>query len=176
MNPSTQTLGPFGIDEIRCFLPHRYPFLLVDRVLEISGFDVSQDPAKGTKQVGMKIHGIKNVSYSEPCFTGHFPDRSIFPGVLIVEAIAQTAAFACYPFFVDEIKAGKCKIEFILAGIDEVRFRKPVVPGDVLNIEATLTKQRGRLLGFDAVAKVGGDRVVEAKILAMWDAKKQMES
>jgi 3-hydroxyacyl-[acyl-carrier-protein] dehydratase len=115
------------IDEILKLLPHSYPFLLVDRIVEI-------EPEK-------RIVGIKNVTFNEPFFPGHFPGKPVMPGVLIIEAMAQTAgilAFKSYPGI-------KGNVLFI--GIDNARFRKPVIPGDQLRMEMTLIKHRGRSLG-----------------------------
>ncbi len=134
-----------GINEIRDTIPHRYPFLLVDRVIE-----VSED---GTHAVG-----IKNVTVNEPFFQGHFPQYAVMPGVLIVEALAQTAAVA---FFRGEHR-GKLGV---LAGIDGFRFRRQVVPGDTLRLEVTLTKMRGPVGRLAAKATVEGQVAAEGEIM-----------
>lgn len=113
-----------GVKEIRETIPHRYPFLLIDKLIE-----VSED---GTSAVG-----IKNVTINEPFFQGHFPDYPIMPGVLVVEALAQTAAAA---FLRGAQFRGKLGV---LAGLENFRFRRPVLPGDVLRLEVTLVKMRG---------------------------------
>jgi 3-hydroxyacyl-[acyl-carrier-protein] dehydratase len=137
------------IKEIMHILPHAYPFLLVDRIIEM-------DPGKC-------IVGIKNVTYNEPFFPGHFPDRPIMPGVLIVEAMAQTAGVLAFKSMPKE-EQGK-PVYFL--GIDHVRFRKPVVPGDQLRLELEITKHRQSIWGFKGKALVEGKLVAEAEFLAM---------
>lgn len=111
------------IQSILKVLPHRYPFLMIDRILEL--------------EPGKRAVGIKNVSINEPHFMGHWPDNPVMPGVLIVEAMAQTAGVAMLSATHAEGK------QAFLGGLDKVRFRHPVAPGDQLRIEATLIKQRG---------------------------------
>jgi 3-hydroxyacyl-[acyl-carrier-protein] dehydratase len=137
------------IKEIINILPHSYPFLLVDRIIEM-------DPGK-------RIVGIKNVTYNEPFFPGHFPGRPIMPGVLIVEAMAQTAGVLAFKSMPKE-ERGK-PVYFL--GIDNVRFRKPVVPGDQLRLELEITKHRQSIWGFKGKALVDGKLVAEAELLAM---------
>jgi 3-hydroxyacyl-[acyl-carrier-protein] dehydratase len=137
------------IKEIMNILPHAYPFLLVDRIIEI-------DPGK-------RVVGIKNVTYNEPFFPGHFPDRPIMPGVLIVEAMAQTAGVLVFKSISEE-ERGK-SVYFL--GIDNARFRKPVVPGDQLRLELEITKHRQSIWGFKGKALVDGQLVAEAELLAM---------
>ncbi len=138
--------------QIRELLPHRYPILLVDRVLELSD----------TQIVAEKI-----VSANEPVLQGHFPGRPIYPGVYILESLAQTAAIfgiKAHPEFAGQGMA--------LVGIEKARFRHPVLPGSTLQLHGTLVRQRGPLLRFQAVARVEGETVAEAKLLAMfvdWD-------
>jgi 3-hydroxyacyl-[acyl-carrier-protein] dehydratase len=133
---------PWEAAEIMRVIPHRYPFLLIDRVLEL--------------ERGKRVVAIKNVTANEPQFTGHFPDRPIMPGVLMVEAMAQAGAVAVLSL--DENR-GKLAL---FAGIDECRFRRTVVPGDTLRIEITVDKL-ARLFGrAHAVASVGDDVAVEA--------------
>jgi len=141
----------YDIREIMELLPHRYPFLLVDRIAELVP--------------GEKIVGIKNVSINEPFFQGHFPGAPIMPGVLIVEAMAQTGgllAIASTP----EDQRGRL-IYFM--GIDKVRFRKPVIPGDQLVIEMTLIKHRARATKMGGVVTVDGKKVAEAELMAAWE-------
>lgn len=153
-----------NIDEIRSFLPHRHPFLLVDRVLSIepkgdlNRFEASED------KVGTKITAIKNVSFNEPIFTGHFPDRSIFPGVMTLEAMAQVASLALYPYF--KTQSEPLEFSVILLGLNDVRFRKPIIPGDTIRFEVTLTKIRSILWQFEGKALVDGKPAAEATILA----------
>lgn len=162
-------------EAIRKFLPHRYPFLLVDRVLSIEPKgDVSH--AKGTPdKVGTKIVAQKNVSFNEPMFQGHFPDFAIFPGVLTIEAMAQTASFATYPFICDDPAQMQRGFSVILLGVDEVRFRKAIAPGDVMMIEALMSKCRGPIWGFDCKVTVEGAIVAEAKILAHMSLKSEAD-
>jgi 3-hydroxyacyl-[acyl-carrier-protein] dehydratase len=133
------------LDAIRRVLPHRYPFLLVDRILE-----VSED---GTRAVA-----IKNVTANEPFFQGHFPDRAIMPGVLIVEALAQAGGAALLGSAAREGKLA------MLAGLDGFRFRRPVVPGDTLRLEVTLLKMRGPIGRVHGRALVDGELVAEGEI------------
>jgi 3-hydroxyacyl-[acyl-carrier-protein] dehydratase len=137
------------IEEIMKILPHAFPFLLVDRIVEI--------------EPGKRIVGIKNVTYNEPFFPGHFPGRPIMPGVLIVEAMAQTAGVLAFKSMPEE-QQGK-PVYFL--GIDNVRFRKPVVPGDQLRLELEITKHRQAIWGFKGKASVDGKSVAEAELLAM---------
>lgn len=135
-----------GIEDIRASLPHRYPFLLVDKILEVS--------ADGTQAVG-----IKNVTINEPFFQGHFPQRAIMPGVLIIEALAQTGGVVLLS---DPANRGQ---QGFLAGVDKFRFRRPVVPGDTLRLEVTLEKMRGTLSRIRGRATVDGQLVAEGEIL-----------
>lgn len=137
------------IQEIMNILPHAYPFLLVDRVIEL--------------EAGKRIVGIKNVTYNEPFFPGHFPGRPIMPGVLIVEAMAQTAGILVFKSLPQE----QYKTPVYFLGIDHVRFRKPVVPGDQLHLELEITKHRQSIWGFKGKALVDGKLVAEAELLAM---------
>ena len=138
--------------EIQSILPHRYPFLLVDRIREL-------DPDR-------RIVGIKNVTINEPFFQGHFPQFSIMPGVLIIEAMAQVSSLALYPYLAKDIDRLARDFQCVLVGVDGARFRRPVVPGDLLRIESVITKMRGKLWGFQCKATVDGQVVAEADILA----------
>ncbi|HUL36463.1 MAG TPA: 3-hydroxyacyl-ACP dehydratase FabZ [Thermodesulfobacteriota bacterium] len=137
------------IKEIMNILPHGYPFLLVDRIIEV--------------EPGKRIVGIKNVTYNEPFFPGHFPGRPIMPGVLIIEAMAQTAGILVFSSLPQE----QFKTPVYFLGIDNVRFRKPVVPGDQLRLELEITKHRQSIWGFKGKALVDGNLVAEAELLAM---------
>lgn len=138
---------PTGLDAraIVKVLPHRYPFLLVDRILEL-------EPRK-------RVVGIKNVTFNEPQFTGHFPDRPIMPGVLIIEALAQVGAVLML-----EMPENKGKLG-ILAGIDACRFRRMVVPGDQLRMEIELLKLKGAFSKVKATATVEGQLAAEAELM-----------
>jgi len=137
------------IKEIMNILPHAYPFLLVDRIVEV--------------EAGKRIVGIKNVTYNEPFFPGHFPNRPIMPGVLIVEAMAQTAGVLVFKSMPEE----ELKKPVYFLGIDHVRFRKPVTPGDQLRLELEITRHRQSIWGFKGKAFVEGKLVAEADLLAM---------
>ncbi|HEX6140010.1 MAG TPA: 3-hydroxyacyl-ACP dehydratase FabZ [Candidatus Limnocylindria bacterium] len=130
--------------DIMRILPHRYPFLLVDRVVEL--------------EPGVRAVGIKSVTANEPHFTGHFPGRPIMPGVLIVEALAQTAGVAVLTLAEYRGKLG------LFAGIDECRFRRMVVPGDTLRLEVTVEKLRGMFGRVRAVASVADEVAAEATL------------
>jgi len=136
-----------SIEEILKFLPHRYPFLLVDRILEL--------------EKGKSITAIKNVTYNEPFFQGHFPGRKIMPGVLIVEAMAQAGGVLLYHSIPDPEK----KIVF-LSKIDNTKFRKPVVPGDQLKLKVSIVKCKNKFCHVRGTASVDGEVVVEGEIMA----------
>jgi 3-hydroxyacyl-[acyl-carrier-protein] dehydratase len=147
--------------EIMRILPHAYPFLLVDRILEV--------------EPGKRIVGIKNVTYNEPFFPGHFPGQPIMPGVLIVEAMAQTAGILAFITMAEggQEKAGEHqKKPVFFLGIDNARFRKPVIPGDQLRFEIEVTRQRQSFWGFKGKALVDGKLVAEADLLAMMGEEK----
>ena len=135
------------INEIMTNLPHRYPFLLVDRIEEL--------------EVDKKIVAIKNVTINEPFFQGHFPGHPIMPGVLIIEAMAQVGGVLAYRSQPEA--AGK--IVYFM-GIDKARFRKPVLPGDTLRFVLEVIKQRRNIWTFSAVAYVDDTRVADAEIMA----------
>lgn len=140
---ATPTL-PLEAADIMRILPHRYPFLLVDRVVEL--------------EPGVRAVAIKQVTANEPHFTGHFPDRPIMPGVLMVEALAQTAGIAVQTLPEYQGKLG------LFAGIDDCRFKRMVVPGDTLRLEVTVEKLRGMFGRVRAVASVDGEVAVEATL------------
>lgn len=142
-----QTLDATGIGDVMRLLPHRYPFLLIDRIIEID----SDNSAVG----------IKNVTINEPYFAGHFPNRPIMPGVLIVEAMGQTAGAICA-----RKQYGRDHIVYLMT-IDNTRFRKPVEPGDQLEIHVFKRHQRGNVWKFHCDAMVDGAVVAEADVCAM---------
>jgi 3-hydroxyacyl-[acyl-carrier-protein] dehydratase len=161
-----KVFGPIDIDAIRKVLPHRYPFLMVDRILEIRAPEPLTTLFDKEGKVGIEVTGIKAISYGESAFQGHFPDQSIFPGVQIIESMAQVACFALYPFVQPGMPDQGKKFLTVLSGVDQVRFRKPVIPGDVLRIEAKVTRFRGTVWGFSCSGFVDGHKVAEAEILA----------
>lgn len=136
------------IQEILNTLPHRYPMLLVDRVLEIEG--------------DTRIVGLKNVSANEQFFQGHFPGAPVMPGVLIVEAMAQCGAI----LFLRGMPDRNSKL-FLFGGVDKARFRKPVVPGDQLILECKVVQRRATTVKLRCVAKVNGNVVAEAELLSV---------
>jgi len=138
-----------NVREILKHIPHRYPFVLVDRIIEI-------DPEH-------KIVGIKNVSINENFFQGHFPDHPVMPGVLICEALAQVGAI-----FAHNARGGRAKDKiFVLTGLDKVKFKRPVEPGDQLRLEVTCLKRRGSFWKLLGVASVESKLVAQAEISAM---------
>ena len=142
------TAPVLDIHKILKKLPHRYPILLVDRILDY--------------ERGQWIRGIKNISMGEQVFQGHFPKRPVFPGVLIVEAMAQTGGCLMMMDIEDRAK----KVIFFM-GIDAVKFRKPVVPGDQLVMEAKVIQLRGKIAKLRGEAFVNGQKVAEAEFMSM---------
>lgn len=138
-----------SLQEILQVLPHRYPFLLVDRIIDT--------------EPGKRIVVIKNVSFNEPHFMGHFPDHPVMPGVLILEAMAQAGALLAGK---TDPAAVRGRLVYFMT-IDKVRFRKPVIPGDQLRLELTLTKRRRDIWRFTGMAYVGERLVAEAELMAM---------
>jgi len=136
------------VTEISKILPHRYPFLLVDRVIEYTP--------------GEKLTGYKNVTLNEPFFGGHFPGHPVMPGVLILEALAQACALLAYK----TAKLDASQLVVYLMAIDGAKFRKPVVPGDRLTLTATVIKQKGQIWKQRGEATVDGTLVAEAEFLA----------
>ncbi|MBI4527631.1 MAG: 3-hydroxyacyl-ACP dehydratase FabZ [Deltaproteobacteria bacterium] len=137
------------VREIFKSIPHRYPFLLVDKILEVDG--------------DQKIIGIKNVTINESFFQGHFPNRPLMPGVLICEAMAQVGAIFAY-----SARGGtNGEKVFLLTGLDRVKFKRPVEPGDQLRLELTSLRRRGTFWKMKGVATVDGKLVAQAEISAM---------
>lgn len=139
------SMNQIEITEIMALLPHRYPFLLVDRVTDYVA--------------GEYIKAYKNVSVNEPCFTGHFPEKPIFPGVLILEAMAQAAGILGFK------TVGNSDDLYLYAGIDNARFKRPVMPGDQLMLEVKFEKERRGIWKFSGVASVDGQDVCTAEFM-----------
>jgi UDP-3-O-[3-hydroxymyristoyl] N-acetylglucosamine deacetylase/3-hydroxyacyl-[acyl-carrier-protein] dehydratase len=137
-----------GIEEIMKTLPHRYPFLLVDRILEM--------------EEKKRIVGLKNVTINEPFFQGHFPGHPIMPGVLIIEAMAQVGGI----LLMGQIEGYESKVVYFMS-LDNVKFRRPVKPGDQLRFELDMIQIRGMVCKMHGVAKVDGEVVCEADMAAM---------
>ena len=132
--------------QIQAILAHRYPFLLVDKVIEC--------------EPGIRLLGVKNVTYNEPFFQGHFPQKPIMPGVLILEAMAQTTGLLASLTAGDEL-AGMI---YYLVGIDKAKFKRPVVPGDQLMLESKYVKSKRNIWAFECTAEVDGEFVASAEI------------
>ena len=137
-----------NINDVKNFLPHRYPFLLIDRVLDFT--------------VGKNLTAIKNVSFNEPHFIGHFPDQPIMPGVLIIEALAQATGILAFKSEVGKPLTGQI---YMLVGVDKVRFKKSVEPGDQLKLYAEVVKVRRGIWKFDCKATVEEQLVTSAEII-----------
>jgi 3-hydroxyacyl-[acyl-carrier-protein] dehydratase len=150
MNEGSTTLGAADIADILRVLPHRYPFLLVDRIVEMRGDESAV--------------GIKNVTYNEPQFMGHFPGRPVFPGVMIIEGMAQTAGVICV--LSGQAAATQATQVFFLT-IDKAKFRRPVVPGDTIEYHMTKLKRKKNMWWYRGEAKVAGAIVAEAEVGAM---------
>jgi len=132
------------IEDIKKILPHRYPFLLVDRVTEINGYE--------------SIKGYKNISFNEPVFQGHFPHQAVFPGVMIIEALAQLGGVLIMRRFPEGQRMA------FFAGIDKAKFRRPVLPGDRLDLEISVLRDRGTFVIMEGKAYVDGDLAASATL------------
>jgi 3-hydroxyacyl-[acyl-carrier-protein] dehydratase len=150
MTDTPTKLDSADIVAIMDLLPHRYPFLLVDRIVDIDG--------------DRSCVGIKNVTFNEPQFTGHFPTRPIFPGVLLIEGMAQTAGAICVHSRMSE-QARPKQVYFMT--IDKVKFRKPVEPGDTVRFHMTKLNNRRNMWWYRGEARVDGNLVCEAELSAM---------
>lgn len=148
MAEAATTLNSMDILKLLRTLPHRYPFLLVDKIIEIDGDN--------------SAIGIKNVTINEPHFQGHFPDQPVMPGVLIIEAMAQTAGAIC----IHSTGEDQPSLVYFMT-VDNAKFRKPVIPGDRLEIHVRKLKQRGNIWRFACEARVDGVKAAEADISAM---------
>ena len=150
MNQTTdRTLESYDIQKLMKLLPHRYPFLLVDRIVDARG-----------DEYGV---GIKNVTANEPHFQGHFPDGPVMPGVLLIEAMAQTAGALCVA---SQPETASPSLVYLMT-IDKAKFRRPVVPGDQVRFHMTRTAKRRNMWWFRGEAKVDGALVCEAEVSAM---------
>ncbi|MDA3897436.1 MAG: 3-hydroxyacyl-ACP dehydratase FabZ [Desulfobacteraceae bacterium] len=145
----------YDIEKILNLMPHRYPFVLVDRVLDL-------DPGK-------RIRVLKNVTINEPFFQGHFPDKPIMPGVLIIEGMVQAAGL----LLLESPSLGN-RGQVCFSGVDQARFRSPVIPGDQLIFEVKVEKQRSIVVKMGAKAFVDEKRVAEAKLMALIEREEEM--
>ncbi len=150
MSETVRELGSADIQKVLELLPHRYPFLMIDRIIEIDGDE--------------SCIGIKNVTVNEPQFTGHFPNMPVFPGVLLIEGMAQTAGAICCRHIMERNVQTK---QVFFMTIDKCKFRKPVVPGDQVRFHMTKTNHRKTMWWFRGQARVDGVLVAEAEIGAM---------
>ena len=144
----------YTIEDLLRILPHRSPFLLLDRVVSLQ-----EGPSGGKSRVGRKIVAIKNVTFNEPYFPGHFPHRPIMPGVLQVEAMAQAGAVAAH-------REGSEAQDVVIASVKNARFRRPVVPGDTLHIHSEITRDGGKMMSIRCHIEVDGERAAEAEMMA----------
>jgi len=149
MKTKPRELGTADIARIMKLLPHRYPFLLVDKIVEMDGDNSAV--------------GIKNVTINEPFFQGHFPNFPVMPGVLLIEGMAQTAGALCVATMAANYEP---QLVYFMS-IDRARFRRPVVPGDTVHYHMSKRRNRGRVWRFDGKATVNGQLVAEAEISAM---------
>lgn len=151
MNETSETrhLETADIARLLRLLPHRYPFLLVDKIIDMDGDN--------------SAIGIKNVTINEPYFQGHFPDFPVMPGVLLIEGMAQTAGALCVASLGDDYEP---QLVYFMS-IDRAKFRRPVTPGDTVHYHVQKMRNRGRVWRFRAEAKVGGQSVAEGEISAM---------
>ena len=143
----------YDVVEIQKILPHRYPFLLLDRVTKL--------------EKGVSIEAFKNVSISEPIFQGHFPDHPIYPGVMIIEGMAQAGGVLAFKSSSEEDQEAAANKVVYFMSIDKAKFRSPVTPGDQLVYKLTVIKQRGAIWQLDAKAYVADKLVAEAELKAM---------
>ena len=148
-NPEKKELGTADVVRILKLLPHRYPFLLVDKIVDMDGDNSAV--------------GIKNVTINEPFFQGHFPNFPVMPGVLLIEGMAQTAGALCVANLTQSYEP---QLVYFMS-IDRARFRRPVLPGDTVYYHMTKKRNRGRVWRFEGKAKVNGQLVAEAEISAM---------
>lgn len=144
----TNEISMMDIHQVMQHLPHRYPFLLIDRVLDY--------------RLGESLHAIKNITVNEPCFTGHFPHRPVMPGVLILEALAQATGILAFKTMGELPNDGSI---YYFVGIDNARFKKPVEPGDQVHLKVVVEKRKKDMWKFSAVATVDDQVVCSADLM-----------
>ena len=148
MSEENTSVSTLDVNDIMKILPHRYPFLMVDKVTDY--------------KIGEYLIGVKNVTVNEPCFTGHFPQRPVMPGVMILEALAQATGILAFRTLDEYSDEGSL---YYFVGIDNARFKQPVGPGDQVVLKVTLIKRKKTLWKFDAVATVDGRVVCSAELM-----------
>jgi 3-hydroxyacyl-[acyl-carrier-protein] dehydratase len=164
MSQDVKRFGPYDHPKVLNYLPHRYPFLFVDKILSVT---VPVGPDGTLQQVGTRVVGVKNATINEPYFQGHFPAYPITPGVILIETMAQMASFGILPFLrVDDDLRILSKFDLRLAGVDNTRFRRPFLPGEAMTITIECVRQRGPIWGFHCKGEVDGQVAVESEILA----------
>ncbi|MBD3619937.1 MAG: 3-hydroxyacyl-ACP dehydratase FabZ [Chromatiales bacterium] len=141
-------MGTLNINEVMRYLPHRFPFLLVDRVLEY--------------EAGKSLTALKNVTMNEPFFQGHFPNKPIMPGVLVIEALAQATGLLA---FCTQEQEPSDNFIYMLVSVDKARFKRQVIPGDALTLEVEVTRRLRGMWKFDAVARVGDEVAASAELM-----------
>lgn len=141
-------MGTLNINEVMRYLPHRFPFLLVDRVLEY--------------EAGKSLTALKNVTMNEPFFQGHFPNKPIMPGVLVIEALAQATGLLA---FCTQEQEPADNFIYMLVSVDKARFKRQVIPGDALILEVEVTRRLRGMWKFDAVARVGDEVAASAELM-----------
>ncbi len=154
MESKTKISDNFDLGKIKEILPHRYPFLLIDKVLEV------HSAISKVNSEGATVKALKNVTVNEEFFNGHFPERPIMPGVLILEAMAQAGALASF-------KTEDPPMEFMIASVSNAKFRKPVVPGDQLVLTAKVERDKGKMRRIICRAEVDDQLVASAEVLAV---------
>jgi 3-hydroxyacyl-[acyl-carrier-protein] dehydratase len=167
MSQEIKKFGPFDHVKVMNYLPHRYPFLFVDKIL---GIEVPVGAGGKLEQMGTKVIGQKNATINEPYFSGHFPSLPITPGVIMIETMAQIASFGIYPWLkTDDSMKILGRFDLRLAGVDGIRFRRPFFPGDSLIVTMQVIKHRGPIWVFNGRGEVDGHVVVEGEIMASVD-------
>ena len=161
-----------NIDQIKKFIPHKYPFILIDRILSIKPLGDITNIYNSKDKIGSQIEGIKGVTYNEPFFQGHFPNRAIMPGVLLLEVMAQASLFLCYPYINQYKDKDRIKLEVMLAGVKDLKFRKPVTPGDTIHVFSSIENVRSKIMITSSRIEVNKEVVTKGVLTSFFDIKK----